>query len=374
VSRAALPAALCAAALLVSPLFGQERYVAFGDSITNGLGDDPGGGGYPARMEALLVAAGRDAKVENEGKDGETTAEGLSRITGLTGAAEDTLIIMEGTNDIPEGVSTETTIANLKLMVSRGASRGFGKIFLATILPRGRGATNAERAQWQVLADAIRQAAYDRGWPQPDPHIAFLDAEGYPDALYSDSYHPDADGYELLAAVIGDSVQGIDSAAPAPAFVTPLNGAEGVNANALLEVTLFDPIAGVDTQNSTLTIDDEPIATEVSGDGRRVVLSARPGNLIGRPLLGVDARDLAVPFNRRVFAVSQFIVRGTVFLVGDIDLSGRVDGADMVILARAFGTREGDRRYSAAADLNSNGRVDGTDLALLAANFGDSSF
>ena len=44
------------------------------------------------------------------------------------------------------------------------------------------------------------------------------------------------------------------------------------------------------------------------------------------------------------------------------------------MLARAFGTRVGDSRFDANADLDDNGRVDGADLAVLAANFGLSSF
>ena len=60
-------------------------------------------------------------------------------------------------------------------------------------------------------------------------------------------------------------------------------------------------------------------------------------------------------------------------LVGDLNASSRVDGADLVILARAFGSRSGESRFVAKADLDSNRRIDGADLAILAANFGTSS-
>jgi len=56
----------------------------------------------------------------------------------------------------------------------------------------------------------------------------------------------------------------------------------------------------------------------------------------------------------------------------DVDRSGRVDGYDLAVLARAFGSRKGEAAYSAAADLDASGLVDGSDLALLAARFGDS--
>ncbi len=54
----------------------------------------------------------------------------------------------------------------------------------------------------------------------------------------------------------------------------------------------------------------------------------------------------------------------------DLDGSGRVDGMDLAILGRAFGSFIGDWRYSAAADIDGSGSIDGEDLALLAAYFG----
>ena len=56
----------------------------------------------------------------------------------------------------------------------------------------------------------------------------------------------------------------------------------------------------------------------------------------------------------------------------DIDRSGRVDGFDLAVLARAFGREKDEEYYSPAADVDADGLVDGTDLAILAARFGDS--
>jgi hypothetical protein len=55
---------------------------------------------------------------------------------------------------------------------------------------------------------------------------------------------------------------------------------------------------------------------------------------------------------------------------GDIDGSGRVDGADLVLLGIAFGSEVGDDTFSSDADINQDGQVDGFDLAILAENFG----
>ena len=90
--------------------------------------------------------------------------------------------------------------------------------------------------------------------------------------------------------------------------------------------------------------------------------------------VGLRSSDLANPANSTETVVTEFSVAGTDILRGDIDKSGRVDGVDLVELARHFGATRGELRYSSEADLNGNGVVDGSDLAVLAANFGQSSF
>lgn len=49
---------------------------------------------------------------------------------------------------------------------------------------------------------------------------------------------------------------------------------------------------------------------------------------------------------------------------------GQVDGIDLLALALAFGTSDGDVRYDADVDYNTNGSVDGDDLSYLATQFG----
>lgn len=56
--------------------------------------------------------------------------------------------------------------------------------------------------------------------------------------------------------------------------------------------------------------------------------------------------------------------------LSDINGNGRVDGRDLSILARAFGSADGDARYNGRADLNRDGLIDGEDLSILAADFG----
>jgi minor extracellular serine protease Vpr len=57
--------------------------------------------------------------------------------------------------------------------------------------------------------------------------------------------------------------------------------------------------------------------------------------------------------------------------VWDIDGNKRVDLGDMVVLARAYGSKIGDKRYDNTADLNGDGRVDDADLQILRQHYGD---
>ena len=43
----------------------------------------------------------------------------------------------------------------------------------------------------------------------------------------------------------------------------------------------------------------------------------------------------------------------------------------MVALARAYGSKAGDKRYDNMADLNGDGRVDDADLQILRQHYGD---
>lgn len=55
----------------------------------------------------------------------------------------------------------------------------------------------------------------------------------------------------------------------------------------------------------------------------------------------------------------------------DLNEDGRVDMADIAIVARAFGTREGDPRWDPRADITGDGYVNMRDVAIVASHFGE---
>ncbi len=346
-----------------------QKIVAFGDSITDGDGDNDGKGGYPGRLESLLLLAGMNVQVVNEGVGGENVLEGLSRLSTIKGSAADTLILMEGTNDVPSNTSLESIADTLGAMVAKGFQRGFGRVLLSTIIPRGPG-TNAKngRVETQQLAWEIREEAYRRQVGQPEAFEVLFDTPQLHELYYSDPLHPNGKGYDILAGIFADYILGDDTVPPAPSFVVPANQSESVSPSSRLEVVFYDAQSGVDSVLTDLTLNGVPLGAQSTGVAGKQILTYQPGGLGGSLQLGVISRDLEG--NEKVKPVSDFTVKGASLLAGDLDFSCRVDGVDLVVFARAFGASTGGERYVLGADIDRNGTIDGTDLARLAANFG----
>lgn len=370
------------ALLPAAPAAAQTRYIAFGDSITEGFGDEErpdGEMGYPPRLEELLLQAGENAVVENHGEGSETTTEGITRLDDVLREGGDVLLLMEGTNDISRGISLETTRTNLDEMARKAETRGMEAVH-ATLIPRlPRARFDAENVQNRRAAQRIRHVAGTRERRLVDP---FEELYGIPDLFerfYIDGNdpvgHPNPDGYDLLAQIFFDALEEIDKVPPVAGRTTPSIGDTGVPAGAEITVDVWDFGAGIDLPTLTLEINDVAVPAVRSGDERQATLTFDPPQpLAGVVRIGLRARDLATPPNEVDQEILRFTVAGTTFLDGDLTEDGRVDGADLVSLALRFGARRGESRYRPAADFNDDDVIDGEDLAVLSSNFGRSSF
>ena len=183
---------------------GQElRFLAFGDSITEGYGDTSNpGGGYPPRLQRWLRQQGYDAIVENHGVGGETTSSGLSRIDSVLAEGGDFLLLMEGTNDISQRVGIESIRFNLDEMASRAEALGMVAVH-ASVIPRVPTApADASNSATSALALAIRTMGEELHRAVADQFTLF---EGLPDLFENYYYydpevidivgHPNTDGY-----------------------------------------------------------------------------------------------------------------------------------------------------------------------------------
>lgn len=377
-----LAATVIVVALAALPAFAATtRYIAFGDSITAGVGDssDRAQPGYPPRLQDLLQAQGMDAVVENDGLGGEKTPQGLTRIDGVLAKGGDVLLLMEGTNDISVGISEETTLFNLKQMAQRAAADGITTVH-ATLIPRKPLApvdpNNILNAQ---IAGDIREMAYANGRKLVDPYEVFSTT---PD-VFSQDYievsddpvgHPNANGYDLLAKTFADVLLGNDTVPPVSGPLTPANGDEGVSSATPIKIVLFDFGNGIDASSLSMKVNDATVSPTISGGSQRMEMDYFPSTpLSGLVTVTVHAADMSSPANILDGEVSRFFVAGSSALTGDINLDGSVDGQDLVLFALHFGASRHQMRYRADLDFNSDGVIDGSDLAILAANFGQHS-
>ncbi|HET9211543.1 MAG TPA: SGNH/GDSL hydrolase family protein, partial [Thermoanaerobaculia bacterium] len=225
--RAASAALLLGAfPMLASAQTTTKTYFAFGDSITFGVGDDPArtSPGYPPRLETLLQSAGVTATVMNFGNPGEKTPAGLTRLNTVVlpqTKAGDVLLLMEGTNDINKSISLETTINDLEAMAQNAQDHGLSVIH-ATVIPRPPDAKfDFDNVLTDQLNGHIRNLAGFRGRKEADPNEVFRNLPNLFGGFYSNAPddhvgHPNAAGYDILARVFYNVIQGIDMVSPVP--------------------------------------------------------------------------------------------------------------------------------------------------------------
>lgn len=378
-----------ASALLVLSLFPAlasaqttpRKYLAFGDSITFGVGDDPARAlkGYPPRLESLLQAAGVSATVLNFGMGGEATIMGVTRLPREVlpqGSPGDFLILMEGTNDISQGIDLGTTFFNLARMADDAEELKISVIH-ATVIPRYPEAKmDAENALTDQLNGRLRNLAGQRQRRLADPNEVFRTTPNLFAGFYSTERpdpvgHPNAAGYDILARVFFNVIQGIDTVSPVPGLVKPVKGARNVDPNTAVDVDVWDFGAGIDLASTFLLINGQLVTAPPVGNARLAKMIYQPPvPFTGTVTIGLRSRDLATPPNTIDREIASFTVQGAAALAGDVNRDNRVDGMDLILFGRSFGSVRGETRYNANADFNADGSVDGLDLAVLASNFG----
>lgn len=186
----------------------ENKYIAFGDSITAGIGatttSDGVLNGYPPRLEKMLNEKIAPSIVVNEGNPGEYTPGGAERIDDVLNKNNAKyILIMEGTNDVTHNDSTETIIFFLGLIVEHSQNYGTTPL-LAGLTPR------MDFLNERVSDDinpAIKILAEEKGVTYVDQYTEFAKDK----ALYmSDGrLHPNDAGYQLMAETWFASIDNI---------------------------------------------------------------------------------------------------------------------------------------------------------------------
>ncbi len=165
--------------------------VAFGDSLTAGLGVDERSS-YPAVLQRELDALGYRYRVVNAGVSGDTSGGGVARVGDVLAYRPRIVILELGANDGLRGLPVATTRANLEQII-QALRRGGARVVLAGMtLPPNYGADYVHSFE-RVFEDLSQE--YNL------PRIPFL-LEGvaaHPNLMQGDGLHPNAAGQRIVA-------------------------------------------------------------------------------------------------------------------------------------------------------------------------------
>ena len=112
--------------------------IAFGDSLSEGLGVEPGKS-FPDQLQRKLDKQGYRYRVVNMGVSGDTSTGGLGRIDYAISMKPEIVILELGGNDGLRGVPVASTKANLERMITAFQSAGASVLLAGMTLPPNYG-------------------------------------------------------------------------------------------------------------------------------------------------------------------------------------------------------------------------------------------
>ena len=137
-ARDALLAGLLLLALTAPAGARVPEILAFGDSLTAGLGL-PADATFPSRLEARLKAEGTLVHVVNAGVSGDTTAGGRARLDWALADKPDIVILELGANDALRGIDPAIVRANLEAMIAKIQASGAKLLLMGMRAPANLG-------------------------------------------------------------------------------------------------------------------------------------------------------------------------------------------------------------------------------------------
>jgi acyl-CoA thioesterase-1 len=181
---------LTAAGIASSASDTRPRIVAFGDSLTAGLGVQADES-YPAQLQRRLDSLDYHYRVINAGVSGDTTAGGLRRVPWILNNKPELVILELGANDGLRGLPVDQTKKNLRQIIRQLQEAGTTVVLAGMKLPPnyGQDYTASFEAMYQMLAKECHL---------PLIHF-FLEGVGGSSSLnQADGIHPTKEGYEVI--------------------------------------------------------------------------------------------------------------------------------------------------------------------------------
>jgi acyl-CoA thioesterase-1 len=169
----------------------RPRIVAFGDSLTIGLGllEQEA---YPALLQRKIDDAGYQFEVINAGVSGDTTAGALRRLDWALEGDVRVLIVAFGGNDGLRGLPVSQMKENLSTIIDKGRERNVIVILAGMEAPPNFG---------QEYATQFRQAFRDVALQKRVLFLPFLlnNVAGKPELNQADGIHPNQQGTRIVA-------------------------------------------------------------------------------------------------------------------------------------------------------------------------------
>jgi acyl-CoA thioesterase-1 len=168
--------------------------VAFGDSLSAGFGADPGKS-FPDFLQKDLTAAGLHWRVVNAGVSGNTTLDGVSRLSEVLAYKPRVTIVEFGGNDGLRGLPITSTRANLEQIIQALKAAGSDVLLAGMTLPPNYGPDYIKSFE-QIYVQLAAKYKLTR--------IPFLldDVAIHPDLMQRDGIHPTAEGNEIVAKTV----------------------------------------------------------------------------------------------------------------------------------------------------------------------------
>jgi acyl-CoA thioesterase-1 len=170
------------------------KIVAFGDSLTAGLGLTAAES-YPTLLQKMLDADGYQYEVVNAGVSGDTSAGGLRRIDWALEGDVRLLILELGANDLLRGQPVKEMKNNLGQIIERAKSRNVEVVLAGMYAPTNSGADYQREVQ-----DAFQSLARDHNVkliPFFLDRVAGVESLNQPDGI-----HPNAEGTRIVAETV----------------------------------------------------------------------------------------------------------------------------------------------------------------------------
>ena len=193
----------------------KTKFMAFGDSITEGavslaplimLGPPDT---YPFKLEQMLKErySNQDIVVDNEGKGGEQTNQGVLRLPGLLNAKHpEVLLLLEGINAV-RALSASRQEQYLQTMINDAKKQG-AEVLIATVMPVAPNGKLQPAAEYMTAIRALNlrifQLADRNGLGNVVDLFALFDANMH--LLGADGLHPSVEGQTRIAEAFRDEI------------------------------------------------------------------------------------------------------------------------------------------------------------------------